>query len=72
MIGLFGHLEDLICKALQTVTVSGLVLPLEVEDIDPIPEPIKLSRPGPVLLVAVWPLYVVYRVVRLPLLVVTL
>jgi hypothetical protein len=44
---------------------------LEVDNSDPIQEPFKLSRPGPVLgHVGTWPLYVCHRAVWLPLLVV--
>jgi hypothetical protein len=36
MTGLLGHFKDLICKALQLVAVFDLLLPLGVEDVDPI------------------------------------
>jgi hypothetical protein len=36
LVGLFSHLEDLIYKALQSVTVPGLVLSLGVKDADPV------------------------------------
>jgi hypothetical protein len=63
LIDLFGRLEDLICKALQSVVVPSLVLSLEVENKDPVQEIFKLPQPGPVLLVAMWPLYIYHGVI---------
>jgi hypothetical protein len=72
LIGLFGRLEHLICETLQSVIVSGLVLSLGVENSNPMQEAFEFTRHGPVLLVASRPLYVVHRVIHLPLLVVAL
>jgi predicted benzoate:H+ symporter BenE len=72
LVGLFGHLEDLICKSLESVAVPGLVLSLGVENADPIQETFKLSQPGLVIFVAMQPLYIVHGAVHLHLLVVTL
>jgi hypothetical protein len=49
-----GHLEHLICKTLELVTVSVLVLSLGVENADVIQEAFKFTQPGLVLLVASW------------------
>jgi hypothetical protein len=60
---------------MQSLTVRGvlgLVLSLWVENTDLVQETFKLSRSWPMLLVAMWLLYVSYGVVRLPLLVITL
>jgi hypothetical protein len=43
VISLFGCLEDLICKMLQSIIVLNLVLPLRVEDADPVQKTFKLS-----------------------------
>jgi hypothetical protein len=72
LVNLIGYLEDLIFKILWSVTVSGLVLSLEVENKDPVQETFELSWSGLIFLIAMWPLYVGYRVIRLPLLVITL
>jgi hypothetical protein len=72
LLGLFSRLENLICKALQLVTVTGLVLSLGVENADPVQETFKLSWSGQVLLVMTHSLYVSYGVVRLTVLVITL
>jgi hypothetical protein len=58
MIGLFGRLEDLIYKALQSVIVPGLLLPLGVEDADSVLETFKYSRSGMILLVAMRSLHI--------------
>jgi hypothetical protein len=50
MIGRFGHLENLIYKTLESVTVSGLVLSLGVENANVIQEAFKFTRPGLVFL----------------------
>jgi hypothetical protein len=68
----FGRLEDLIYKTLQSVAVPGLVLPLGVEDADPVQETFKPSESGPILLVPVWPLHICHGVILVPLLVITL
>jgi hypothetical protein len=65
LVGLFRQLEDLICKALQSVVVPGLVLSLGVENIDLVQESFKLSWLGPILLVVTWLLYVSYGAVQL-------
>jgi hypothetical protein len=65
LIDLFGCLNDLICKASQSVIVQGLVLFLEVKDADLVLESFELSWPGLVLLVVVRPLYVGHGVVQL-------
>jgi hypothetical protein len=72
MIGLFGRLEDRICKTLQSVAFPGLVLPLRVEDVDLVQETFKLSRPGPVLFVVMRPLNVYHGAIQFPLLVIIL
>jgi hypothetical protein len=54
------------------VLVLGLMLSLVVENADLIQETFKFTQPGSVLLIAMWPLYVVYRVICLPFLVVAL
>jgi hypothetical protein len=43
-----------------------------MENAYPIQEAIKFTRPGPVFLIATWPLYVVHGAIYLPLLVLTL
>jgi hypothetical protein len=66
MVDLFGRFEDLICKALQSITTLGFVLSLGgggVENTDLVQETFKLSWLGLVLLVAMWLLYVGYGMV---------
>jgi hypothetical protein len=48
-IGLFAHLEHLICKTLGSVIVSGFVLSLGVENANLIQEAFNFTRPGPTL-----------------------
>jgi hypothetical protein len=72
LIGLFGHLEHLICETLESVAVPDLVLSLRMENADPIQDTFKLTRPGLILLVPTRPLYVVQGVSHFPLLVMAL
>jgi hypothetical protein len=72
LIGLFGHLEHLICETLELVTVPVLVLSLGVENANVIQEAFKFTRSRLVLLVASQSLHIVHRAIHLPLLVVTL
>jgi hypothetical protein len=68
----FGCLEHLICKTLESVVVSGLMISPEVENADVILEAFKFTRFGPVLLVASQSLHCVDKMVHFPLLVVAL
>jgi hypothetical protein len=72
LIGPFVHLENLICKTLESVVVLGLVLSIGVKDADAIQEAFKFTRPGPVLLMAPWLFHCIDRMPRFPLLVVAL
>jgi hypothetical protein len=64
LVNLLGQIQDLICKALQSVAIPGLSFSMGVENAYPIQEPFKLSRPGPVLgLVAMRLLYIGHRAV---------
>jgi hypothetical protein len=72
LIALFGRLEHLICETQESIAVLGLVLSLVVEDANAIQEAFKFTRPGSVLLIASWPLYVVHGAMRFTLLVVVL
>jgi hypothetical protein len=67
-----GRLEHLIYETMKSVAIPGLVLSLGMENANVIQEAFKFTRPGPVLLVASWPLYVVHRALRLPFLVMAL
>jgi hypothetical protein len=71
-IGRFSRLENLICKTLESVTISGLVLSLWVKNTNVIQEAFEFTRPGPVLLMTVRPFNRVNRTARLSLLVVAL
>jgi hypothetical protein len=68
----FGHLENLICKTLESVIVSGLVLSLGVKNANAIHEAIEFARPGPVLLLMMRTFYRVDETTRFSLLVVAL
>jgi hypothetical protein len=72
LLGLFGHLEHLICETLELVVVFSLALSLGVENANAIQEAFKFTRSGPILPVATRPLYVVHGAICLPLLVVAL
>jgi hypothetical protein len=72
LIGPFGHLECLICETLESVTVSGLVLFLGVENEDAIQEAFKFTWPRSVLLVASRLFHRIDGMIRFPLLVVAL
>jgi hypothetical protein len=72
MIGRFGYLENLICKTLESVTVSGLVLSLGVENANAIQEAFEFTRPGPVLLMMMRSFNRIDRTIQLSLLVVAL
>jgi hypothetical protein len=51
LIGPFTCLEHLICETLESVIVQGLMLSLEVENVDAVQEAFKFTQPRPVLLV---------------------
>jgi hypothetical protein len=72
LIGRLGHLENLICKTLKSITVSGLVLSLEVENANAIQEAFEFARPGPVLIMMTRPLHHIDRTVWVSLLVMAL
>jgi hypothetical protein len=72
LVGLFGCLEYFICETLESVTVPGLVLSMEVENADPIQEAFKFTRPRLVLLVASQLFHCIDRTIHFPLLVVAL
>jgi hypothetical protein len=72
MIGRFGHLENLIYKSLESLTISGLVLSLGVENANAIQEVFKFTRPGLVLLMMMRSFNHIDRMVRLSLLVMAL
>jgi hypothetical protein len=67
-----GHLENLICETLESVTVLGLVLSLGVENANAIQEAFKFTQPGPVLLVVSRLFHGIDGMVGLPLLAVAL
>jgi hypothetical protein len=64
-----GCLENLICKTLESVTITGLVLSLGVKNANAIREAFKFARPGLVLLMMMMLFYRVDRMVRFSLLV---
>jgi hypothetical protein len=68
----FCHLENLICKTLESVTVLGLVLSLGVEDVDAIQEAIEFTQSWLVLLMVLWPLHSIDEMVHFHLLIVAL
>jgi hypothetical protein len=68
----FGCLDHLICEALESVAVLGLMLSLWVENVDVIQEIFKFTQPGMVLLVPLWPFHCIDRMIRFPLLVMAL
>jgi hypothetical protein len=72
LINPFGHLENLICKMLESVAVPGLVLSLGVENAHAMQEAFKFTRPRLVLLMASWPFHHIDKMVSFPLLVVAL
>jgi hypothetical protein len=72
LINPFGHLENLICKMLESVAVPGLVLSLGVENAHAMQEASKFTRPRLVLLMASWPFHHIDKMVSFPLLVVAL
>jgi hypothetical protein len=72
LISPFGHLEYFICETLESVTVSGLVLSLGVENADAIQEAFKFTQPGMVLLVVSRPFHRIDGMIRFPLLVMAL
>jgi hypothetical protein len=63
LIGQLGHLENLICKTLESVTVSVLVLSLGVKNANEIQKAFKFTWPRPVLLVMTRPHYYIDRTV---------
>jgi predicted benzoate:H+ symporter BenE len=72
LIGPFGRLEHLICESLESVTMSGIVLSLGMENADVIKEAFKFTWFVSVLFIASWPLHRVDKIIRFPLLVVAL
>jgi hypothetical protein len=64
-----GCLENLICKTLESVTVSGLVLSLGVKNANAIQEAFKFTGPGLVLLMTTMLFYHIDRMVQFSLLV---
>jgi hypothetical protein len=72
LISRLGHLENLICKTLESVIVSCLVLSLGVENANAIQKAFKFTRPGPVLLMMTRSFYRIDKMVRLSLLVMAL
>jgi hypothetical protein len=72
LIGPLGRLEHLICKTLEFVVVSGLVLSLGVENAGAIQEAFKFIMSRPVLLVASQPFHHVDGTIHFPLLIIAL
>jgi hypothetical protein len=72
MIGLLGRLENLICKTVESVIVSGFVLSLGMENANAIQEAFKFTQPRPVLLMMMGSFNRVDRMNQLSLLVVAL
>jgi hypothetical protein len=64
LIGQLGHLENLICKTLELVIVSGLVLSLGAENANALQEAFEFAQPGPILLMMIRPFYRVDRMVQ--------
>jgi hypothetical protein len=69
LIGQHGRLENHICKTLESVTVSGLVLSLGVENANAIQEAFEFARLGSILLMKMRLFYHVNRMVQFPFLV---
>jgi predicted benzoate:H+ symporter BenE len=67
-----GRLENLICKTLELVAISGLLLSLGVENANGIQEAFKFAWPWMVLFMMMRLFYCVDRTIRLSLLVVAL
>jgi hypothetical protein len=72
LIGRPSRLENLICKTLESVTVSGLSLSLRVKNANAIQEAFEFTRPGPVLHKIIKLFYRVDRMVWFSLLVLAL
>jgi hypothetical protein len=72
LISPFGRLEHLICKTLDLVAFSGLVLSMGVKNADAIQEAFKFTQLGPVLLVVSWLFHHVDRTIYFPLLIMAL
>jgi hypothetical protein len=72
LIGHLDHLEKLIYKTLELVTVSGFVLSLGMKNANAIQEVFEFAQPRPVLLMTTKPFYRVDRMVRFSLLIVAL
>jgi hypothetical protein len=72
LISTLGHLENLICKTLESVTISGLVLFIGVEDANAIQEVFKFTQSRLVLLMAPRPLHRIDEMVCFALLIVAL
>jgi hypothetical protein len=72
LIGPFGRLEHPICKILESVAVSGLLLSLGVKNADAILKAFNFTRLGQVLLVASQPFHRIDGTIYFPLLVVAL
>jgi hypothetical protein len=69
LIGCLGRLENLVCKTLESVAISGLVLSLGMKNANVIQEAFEFTWLGSVLLMMTRPLYRVDRMVWLSLLV---
>jgi hypothetical protein len=72
LIGCLGRPEKLICKTLESIAASGLVISLGVKYANAIQEALEFTRPGLVLILRMTPLYCVNRMVQFSLLVVAL
>jgi hypothetical protein len=72
LIGIFVHLEHLIYETLESIAVLGLVLSMRMKNANAIEEAFEFTRPEPILLIVSRPLHIIHRVIRLPLLVMTL
>jgi hypothetical protein len=72
LIGWLGHLENLICKTLESVVVSGLILFLGVKNANAIQESFEFAWPGSMLLMMTRSFYRVDRTVWSSLLVAAL
>jgi hypothetical protein len=72
LVGRLHHLENLICKTLESVAVSSLVLSLGVKNANAIKEAFEIARPVLVLLMMMRPLYCVDITVLFSLLIVAI
>jgi hypothetical protein len=72
LIGHLGHLENLICKTMESVIVLGLVLSLGMKNKIAIQEAFEFTQPGPVLLMTMRPFYRIDTTVRFSLFIIAL